>query len=113
MTALPAMVALAAVGAIGPGPMRTAWVWLLPGAALAAAALAASTWMRSSQAATLMMAVWLVLVATISVMDMGGPLIDTALFGPPGQVAAVLGGTAASVVAWRRREMFSTLEVSW
>ncbi len=113
MTALPAIAVLMVVGGLGPGPVKAAWAWLLPGAALAATALAASTWMRASRAAMLLMVGWLVVVSAIALVDMGRPLIDSALFGPAGQAAAVLGGGAAAVLAWRRRELFSTLEVSW
>ena len=90
---VPALVVVAAAAGFVPDASRAGMLWLLPGLALAWCALVSA--------------------AALPHRRSGLGLVNSALFGPVGQLAAFGALLLAAVVCWRRRDRFSTLEVTW
>jgi hypothetical protein len=88
--------------------------WLLPGLALVLASLALSTYVRPLLATSLLAGGWVVLVTSVRIAERGTvPFDHTAVFGLRGQLLALGLAAASAVLLHRRRDRFSTLEVSW
>lgn len=84
-------------GLATPAPRWAAVVWLLPGLALSATALAMTTRMSPSVACGSLMALWIVGVA-VATLTMTRP---QALFGPPMQVTALVVVVIAGAIMLR------------
>jgi hypothetical protein len=109
----PAMLVVAAGSLATPGLGVTAFVWVLPGLALAVVALAASTFVRVGTAVAVLAAAWSISMVVGSLGDRQLAASGSAAFGAGGQAAALVLAIAAAVVVARRRDRFSTLEVTW
>lgn len=78
--------------------------WLLPAAALSLGTVAASVRWPAPQAAIALLSVWFAGVAATALTDHSTRLIDAAVFGPAGQLAAaVVIAAAVAVVATHRQ----------
>lgn len=112
---VPALVVVAAAAGFVPDASRAGMLWLLPGLALAAGSLALGTSVRMVSAVGGLALAWCALVSAAALPHRrsGLGLVNSALFGPVGQLAAFGALLLAAVVCWRRRDRFSTLEVTW
>jgi MYXO-CTERM domain-containing protein len=88
--------------------------WLLPGLALAVGSLALSTYVRPVVAIPALGATWLALLFLAHLVDgRDVAMAQSDVFTLPGQVVALALALLAGALVHRRREHFSTVEVSW
>lgn len=103
------LLGMAALGVPGLGLESAAWV--LPALALALGSLALGTWWRVEHCVAGLAVAWMTVIAAVRLVE-GRSLAfrETALFGPPGQAAAVAAALAAAAVLAARSDRYATLE---
>ncbi len=90
----------------------TSFLWIIPGLALALSSLALGTWFLIERAALGLAAVWLLAVGTAwRLRDVDGPVSQTALFTPAGQLVFLALAAVGGAVFAARIDRYSTLEV--
>lgn len=110
---VPSFVVLAVAGIALPDLVDAAR-WLLPGLALAIGGLALATYVRPVPAIATLAAGWIALLASVLALDgRRAPLDATVVFSPAGQLLAATLSVLAAGLLYRRRDRFSTVEVTW
>lgn len=111
---VPTFVILAVAGLALPELTSGGALWILPGLALTLTSLALATYVRITLAAGALAAGWVTLLTSVSVLDgLAAPVAETAVFGPLGQAIALALVLLAAGGLYRRRDHFSTMEVTW
>lgn len=88
--------------------------WLLPGLALSITAMTLATYVRPVLAISVLATAWITLVTAVRIVDgRRVPLVETAVFQPSGQLAALLVALLAAALLYARRDRLSTVEVTW
>jgi hypothetical protein len=102
-----------AVGTLAlPGLELRHAAWVLPALALCMGAVALSTWTDAVHAAFGLLLAWIGVVVIVAVSGpRHGPLAETDLFGPPGQMALAVLAAAAAALALSRRSHLATVEI--
>lgn len=111
---VPTFVILAVAGLAVPERAAGGALWVLPALALALGCLALGTVIRLTTAAGLLASGWLVVVASVTVLDGRSiALADTPVFAPVGQGLFLALTLTALLGLYARRDRFSTMEVVW
>lgn len=104
-----AMLAIASL--VAPAVDAGSLGWVLPGLALGLGALALTTWVRAETAVAVLAAAWIGIVFSARWQTgRDAAFVDSIVFEPLGQLAALLAACVATTLVLARRSRFSTLE---